>query len=268
MINFNTIKRHPIIYIVGFSVTLFTIYELTVGTYRRANIDLLIGQVKVLENAETKLKSQLSNAIEKKEIEKITLSAALMVSEIYNRDQSNYKIVPDTYKKNNLIHTDFYILRSQVEFPPGDYTLEKAYESSKLVDAVTTFVLTMNTIYKQNKLSDSYQFDAQFEGGADKNSSGRKFIGKYNGEYGAIHAKNVLVNGRNRSISIYPNDRLGNAELAFLRSYSVYIAYRNLAKKLPGDVHTGRVQFIANESDTTGKEYRYGKITVRINDNS
>lgn len=278
--NFNDFARHPAVAVIGFFVAAITSYDLIVGSMMSEKIDSLegevraqdikinslTGEIRVLEGAKADLKAQLNQSIQLRNIEQITQNAALMVAEIYNREQSDYEIVPKTYKDNEIIQTDFYILEESVEFTSGNYTLEKAYESSKFVDAVTTFVVTMDKIYKQHKLSSSYHFDALFEGGADKVHTNQKFVGRYNGEYGTIHAENVLVNGRNRAIILRPNDLVGNSELAFLRSYSVYMAYRKLAKKLPDDIRKGNVQFVANESPLSGKKHRYGKITVRIKD--
>lgn len=260
------LKEYPIIIIISFVALILSIYQLTVGSAKDVQYNALKDKVVSLEFAKQTLSNNLDNAVSKNDLFKMAKEVADTVVNQYSSELSkDYKLKSKTYRNNNIVTSDFY-LEHKVEFPQGDYLLEEAYKSSKLIEAMVSYVILINKIYKDEGITKSYKFEALFEGSADGNNLGGKNVGKYNGEYGIIQTKNVIINGEKVDISLYPNDNLDNIKLDFLRSYSVYKSFREYAKDLPGQIFDSEIKFIAQESENKGKEYRYAKIIVNIPD--
>lgn len=243
------------IVVVSVFITTLTIYEQTIGANRLERIELL-------KEANSDLVKKLDKSIEENDIRSIAETTASIVTDIYSDVSDEFVLKSETSDEEDMIYTSFY-LEHKVKYPKYKYSLKDAYESSKLVEALSTYVATIQEIKNNSKLPQDLQLRARFEGSADK-YMGEKHIGIYRGEYGLIKISDALVNGKMKNIDIYPGDSITNSELAFLRSYAVYKAYRELTRKMEINLFHGSIEFIANETHEYGSHHRYGKITVGI----
>jgi predicted DNA-binding ArsR family transcriptional regulator len=186
-----------------------------------------------------------------------TIQSEILKNGNYGND--DLVVQGNVYDGGEIITADFY-LEHKVNFPSGKYVLRDAYKQAGMIDAINKFVVgikSMNLEYSELELT------GMFEGGADTFLYNKK-VGIYNGEYGAILKKGVLINGQIKDVQIYKGDKVTNSYLAFLRAFGVYTAFRGLATSSALVLTNKGVEFRANEFEKSGRDYRFGKISVKI----
>lgn len=172
---------------------------------------------------------------------------------------SDLKVSGSIYDSGDTIIADFYLEQSTY-FPKGKYVLRDAYEQAGMIKAINKFITEIKSMdFKHVKL----ELRGVFEGGSDTFLY-NKNIGIYNGEYGPVIKNDVLVNGEIKDFQVYKGDKVTNSDLAFLRAYGVYKAFEGLASSNALVLTDKGVEFIANEYKKSGREYRFGKISVKI----
>lgn len=221
----------------------------------KENYEELSKSFKEINEEFSAAKRSLEKLVTPKKIQEI--QSEILEDDNYGND--DFALKGNLYDDGETITVDFY-LEYKVNFPSGKYVLRDAYKQAGMIDAIDKFVSgikSMNLEYSDLELT------GVFEGGADTFLYDKK-IGTYGGEYGPIFKKGALINGQVKDIQIYKGDQITNSYLAFLRAFGVYKAFEGLSSSNALVLTDKGVEFKANEFEKSGRDYRFGKISVRI----
>jgi hypothetical protein len=150
----------------------------------------------------------------------------------------------------------------KVYFPQGQYDMRHAYDQAEFVTAV---IGTLRGVYDRYSESEA-PAEIIFTGSADGVGRGGMTSIVYEGEFGPINlsAADTTINGTAQQVSIAKGRNVTNAELALLRALSVNAAFDNLYGNERAKIRFESRKFIARESEQTGKDHRFGQITIRF----
>lgn len=154
-------------------------------------------------------------------------------------------------------------------FERGQYRAEKAAHFVALMVGIASFLEAVQRVKEANVLNEfDIKIVAEVRGVADAEGRGTLLNVAYDGEYGeSIAQKGVLSNGRRVNFSI-KKGRIYNSELAFLRAYSMAQTLFNAMVKYHINHETlNTVEFVTEEAQKIGKEYRVGIIKLSLSSN-
>jgi hypothetical protein len=199
----------------------------------------------------------------KRELEELKLpnyvAQVAQASLACNRSDLPFEVKTEQTKTPEGIAVSFYI-ESKVNFKPGNYSMKDAYQGACFTQALGKFIQDIKNARLEFSTLD---VRAAFEGGADAYVP-RNLV--YDGQFdGDVVRDHVLVDGEAKDIRIPAGSKISNADLAFLRAYSVYHHLRQQAadgKAIP--LPEGDFSFKANQSGERGAKYRYGSIELTV----
>lgn len=166
-------------------------------------------------------------------------------------------------------NADMQLLRAREEilyFDTGEYYAAKKAHFVVFSAGVAQYLVDVERVRRAIKFPmESMRLTSKIIGVADGNNYGKILNSKYKGEYGEkIFQKNVICNGIQKNVTIDIGD-IYNIDLAFLRAYGVAQVLFNAAISNNIDPYfISDVAFEAYEVKNIGKDYRIGKITMKI----
>jgi hypothetical protein len=170
-------------------------------------------------------------------------------------------LLDDTISGDNIsVKWDVAFERAQF-YSLGKYNAHEVNDAVILTAAVSTFLIEL-----QNRFPafDDLDIVGEFYGSADGTPITSRLI--YSGEYGIIDEKEVaLENKYHERLTIMPNQKISNLDLAFLRAYGLYSLFMDFVS--PKGLTRNRftyIKFFAKVMPDPGENYRFGKIIIKF----